>query len=85
MHNEYELSLISMGEPFVPVQVAQAFALAYPVIEEHLAGLPFSTSLTSAFDGMEQSPYLDAFHVNHIGNRIIAESIWNRLSAHFNY
>ena len=83
VHNEYELSLISMGDPFVPVQVAQAFALAYPVIEENLAGLPFSTSLTSAFDGMEQSPYLDAFHVNHIGNRIIAESIWNRLSSHF--
>ena len=42
--------------------------------------IKFSYSLVEAFDDLEKSPYLDFCHTNHIGNKIIAENIWNNIN-----
>tara|TARA_B110000046_G_scaffold52446_1_gene58624 strand:+ start:309 stop:1559 length:1251 start_codon:yes stop_codon:yes gene_type:complete len=78
--NEYERMLLAKGPPFVTRQSVQAFTSAYPIIENKLDSIEFSYSLTGAFDNLEESPYLDFCHVTHVGNKIIAENIWNRIN-----
>ena len=77
--NDYESLLIRMGSPIVPNQVKAAFDLAYPILSERLLSEENSVSLTDSFDHLETSPYLDAFHVNHIGNQVIAKQIWSTI------
>ena len=81
--NDYESLLIEKGSPIVPTQVQIALEVSYPVIKERLASYSFSTSLTYAFDGLSDSPYLDFCHVNHIGNYIIAHEIWKIIGKKF--
>jgi len=78
--NKYEKLLIEKGYPFVPIQFIQAFKRAYPLILNKLDTIKFSYSLVEAFDDLEKSPYLDFCHTNHIGNKIIAENIWNNIN-----
>ena len=78
--NKYEKSLIEKGFPFVPTQFIQTYKRAYPLISNKLDTVKFSYSLVAAFDDLEKSPYLDFCHVNHIGNKIIAENIWNNIN-----
>ena len=78
--NEYENMLLVKGSPFVTPQSTQVFASAYPIIKNKLDSTEFSYSLTEAFNGLTDSPYLDFCHVTHIGNKIIAENIWNNIS-----
>ena len=78
--NEYEDMLLAKGSPFVNPQSIQAFESAYPIITNKLDSAEFSYSLTGAFNGLAESPYLDFCHVTHIGNKIIAENIWNNIS-----
>ena len=78
--NEYENMLLAKGSPFVTPQSTQVFASAYPIIINKLDSAEFSYSLTEAFNGLTDSPYLDFCHVTHIGNKIIAENIWNNIS-----
>lgn len=78
--NKYEQKLLSRGHPFVPNQFIKDFAKAYPVISNKLNSFEFSFSLLEIFDGLVESPYLDFHHVNHIGNKIIAENIWNNIN-----
>ena len=78
--NKYEQLLIARGYPFVPNQFIKDFAKAYPIISNKLDSMEFSYSLIEIFDGLEESPYLDFCHVNHIGNKIIAENIWNNIN-----
>ena len=77
--NEYEKLLIEKGYPFVPAQFIQDFKRAYPLISDKLDTFEFSYSLVEAFNDLEKSPYLDFCHVTHIGNKIIAENIWNKI------
>jgi len=78
--NKYEQMLLARGYPFVPNQFIKDFAKAYPIISNKLDSFEFSYSLLEIFDGLEESPYLDFCHVNHIGNKIIAENIWNNIN-----
>ena len=78
--NEYEKLLIEKGYPFVPAQFIQDFKRAYPLISDKLDTVEFSYSLVDAFNNLEKSPYLDFCHVTHIGNKIIAENIWNKIN-----
>ena len=78
--NEYEHTLFAKGAPFVTAQSVQAFTSAYPIIVNKLDTVKFSHSLTAAFDELTESPYLDFCHITHIGNKIIAENIWNNIS-----
>lgn len=78
--NKYEQLLLARGYPFVPNQFIKDFAKAYPIISNKLDSMEFSYSLIEIFDGLEESPYLDFCHVNHIGNKIIAENIWNNIN-----
>ena len=78
--NEYENMLLAKGSPFVTPQSTQVFASAYPIIKNKLDSTEFSYSLTEAFNGLTDSPYLDFCHVTHIGNKIIAENIWKNIS-----
>ena len=74
--NEYELMLIEKGEPFVPIFFVEPYKRSYPLIESRLNNYNFSHSLTGIFDNLNESPFLDYHHVNHIGNRIISKNIW---------
>jgi len=78
--NKYELLLIEKGYPFVPKQFIQDFQKAYPLISNKLDSVEFSYSLVGAFNNLEKSPYLDFCHVTHVGNKIIAENIWNNIN-----
>ena len=78
--NKYERSLIEKGYPFVPTQFIQDFKRAYPLISNKLDSVEFSYSLVGAFNNLKKSPYLDFCHVAHIGNKIIAENIWNNIN-----
>ncbi len=79
--NEYEQMLVEKGEPFVPIQFVSPYKRSYPLIEKRLNNLDFSYSLTGIFNGLDESPFLDYCHVNHVGNKIISENIWNRISV----
>ena len=46
------------------------------MIERRLSDLNFSQSLTVIFDDLNERPYLDYHHVNHVGNKIISQYIW---------
>ena len=78
--NKYEKLLIEKGHPFVPVQFIKDFNRAYPLISNKLDFVEFSYSLVGVFNNLEKSPYLDFCHVTHIGNKIIAENIWNNIN-----
>jgi hypothetical protein len=79
--NDYEKKLITKGEPFVPVQFVDVYKKSYPLIESSLSNFKFSRSLTGAFNKLDKSPYFDYCHVNHIGNKIISENIWNIINV----
>ena len=83
--NKYEQMLYVKGFPFVPVQFIQDFTRAYPIISNKLDSFEFSYSLIRAFDGLVESPYLDFCHINHIGNKIIAENIWNSINKELKF
>ena len=78
--NNYEQMLIKKGEPFVPIQFIEPYEKSYPLMEKKLNNFQFSFSLTGIFDNLDVSPFLDYCHVNHIGNKIISENIWDRIS-----
>ena len=77
--NSYEQMLVEKGEPFVPLQFIDPYKKSYPLIEKKLINLKFSYSLTKIFDDLNESPFLDYCHVNHVGNKIISEHIWNNI------
>ena len=79
--NKYEQMLLEKGEPFVPIQFIEPYKKSYPLIESRLNNFDFSQSLTGIFDNLNESPFLDYCHVNHVGNKIISENIWNSISS----
>ena len=79
--NKYEQMLLEKGEPFVPIQFIEPYKKSYPLIESRLNNFDFSQSLTGIFDDLNESPFLDYCHVNHVGNKIISENIWNSISS----
>jgi lysophospholipase L1-like esterase len=74
----YETELLTFG--FVPVQAEEAFAAAYPHLEEIVAARARHGSadfdLTAVFDDLEDPVYLDGWHINHRGNEVVAEHIF---------
>ena len=82
--NEYEQMLIEKGEPFVPMQFVDPYKKTYPLIEDRLSNYDFSFSLTGVFNKLDESPYLDYCHINHVGNKIISENIWKRINVKLN-
>ena len=79
--NRHEKMLLEEGEPFAPLQFIEPYKKSYPLIEQKLINLKFSYSLTKIFDDLNESPFLDYCHVNHIGNKIISQNIWKYISA----
>tara|TARA_B100000674_G_scaffold490832_1_gene507614 strand:- start:113 stop:1219 length:1107 start_codon:yes stop_codon:yes gene_type:complete len=79
--NEYEQMLIEKGEPFVPTFFVEPYKRSYPLIKSSLNNYNFSYSLTGIFDNLNESPFLDYHHVNHIGNKIISQNIWKRIKT----
>tara|TARA_B100001063_G_scaffold242015_1_gene269927 strand:+ start:188 stop:1285 length:1098 start_codon:yes stop_codon:yes gene_type:complete len=78
--NEYEQALVVKGEPFVPIQFVDPYKRSYPLIKNRLNNFNFSYSLTEVFDNLNVSPFLDYCHINHTGNKIISENIWNNIN-----
>tara|TARA_B100000787_G_C16161887_1_gene281809 strand:- start:112 stop:1362 length:1251 start_codon:yes stop_codon:yes gene_type:complete len=83
--NKYEQMLLAKGPPFVPAQVILDFTKAYPIISNRLDSVIFSYSLIGAFDDLVESPYLDFCHVTHVGNKVIAENIWNSINEELKF
>ncbi len=79
--NKYEQMLLEKGEPFVPIQFIEPYKRSYPLIESRLNNFEFSHSLTGIFDNLNESPFLDYCHVNHVGNKIISENIWSSINS----
>lgn len=75
-HNEYERNLLASMSASNGGSVENAYVLTYPKFQAELATRDYSTDLTGIFDSLDQSPYLDFCHVNHVGNRVIAENIF---------
>ncbi len=78
--NAYEAELFEIGAPVIHEGVGIAFRAAYPVIREALSDVPYSNDLTAAFDGLPHSPYLDFCHITDVGNEVIAEKLFARIS-----
>ncbi|MCZ4353639.1 hypothetical protein O4H61_14055 [Roseovarius aestuarii] len=81
--NTYENSILDRDATSGSQLVKSAYEQTYPVFQSALSNVPFSTDLTAAFDGLDPSPYLDFCHINHVGNRVIAESIFQTISGEF--
>ena len=79
--NDYEKMLINKGEPFVPIFFVEPYKRSYPLIKRRLNDYNFSYSLTGIFDDLDESPFLDYHHVNHVGNKIISQNIWKRIKT----
>ena len=79
--NDYEKMLIKKGEPFVPIFFVEPYKRSYPLIKRRLNDYNFSHSLTGIFDDLNESPFLDYHHVNHVGNKIISQNIWKRIKT----
>ena len=79
--NDYERKLIERGEPFVPIYFIEPYKRSYPLIKSRLNNYNFSHSLTGIFDDLNESPFLDYHHVNHVGNKIISQNIWKRIKT----
>ena len=77
--NEYEKELLTIRN-IIPDGLENVFNKAYPLFKEQLKKKNYSHDLTSSFDNTEKSVYLDWCHVNHIGNEIIANKIFNIIS-----
>lgn len=75
-HNAYERKLLSLVTASTDSSIRNAYLRTYPMMQARLAARDYSTDLTGIFDGLERSPYLDFCHVGHVGNRLIAESIF---------
>ena len=82
--NDYEKNMIHNGLPLIPKTSKKALQETYPLMKERLKELNFSHSLTNSFDHLDVSPYLDFCHVNHIGNKVIAENIWRMIAEDIN-
>jgi hypothetical protein len=76
--NEYEKKLLTT-KIIVPEGLENVFSKAYPLFKEQLKK-NYSHDLTNSFNNTHKSVYLDWCHVNHIGNQIIAEKIFNIIS-----
>jgi hypothetical protein len=80
---DYENELLTFG--FVPVQAEEAFAAAYPSLEQIVAARAHHGSadfdLTAVFDGLAEPVYLDGWHINHRGNELVAVHMLNGLIA----
>jgi len=76
--NEYEKKLLTIRS-VIPEGLENIFIKAYPLFKEQLKK-NYSHDLTNSFDNTQRSVYLDWCHVNHIGNQIIAEKIFNIIS-----
>lgn len=76
--NEYEKKLLTIRN-IVPEGLENIFSKAYPLFKQQLKK-NYSHDLTNSFDNTQRSVYLDWCHVNHIGNQIIAEKIFNIIS-----
>ncbi len=77
--NEYEKKLLTIRS-IIPDGLENVFNKAYPIFKEQLKKKDYSHDLTRSFDNTEKSVYLDWCHVNHIGNEIIANKIFNIIS-----
>ena len=73
--NRYEKELLLTS--LVPVGLEDVFKKGYPEFKKQLKKLSYSNDLTKSFDDTEKSPYLDWCHINHEGNEIIANKIFN--------
>lgn len=80
---DYENELLTYG--FVPAQAEEAFEAAYPVLEEIVAARARAGAadidLTAAFDELAEPVYLDGWHINHRGNEVVAQRIFEGLVA----
>lgn len=77
--NPYEKELIERGGSIMPAGMLEALRATYPVFQERLLGLPWSTDLTTSFNGLSRSPYLDFVHVTEEANGVIANEIFKQL------
>ena len=74
----YEKQIIKNNQLFLP-NIDIAYKKTYPVMESCLSKLKFSKNLSSCFDSVDTSPYLDGSHVTEIGNKIIAYHIFRAI------
>jgi hypothetical protein len=78
-HNLYELEMMNWGNEMSPVGAQAIFEGAYPIFANKLTNISFSMNLTSIFNDLKVSPYVDFCHVTEVGNKKIAESIFGVL------
>jgi hypothetical protein len=79
--SDYENNLIDMGSPFVYPRMGEALNVTYPFFKANLSSKMFSYDLTKIFDGVSTSPYVDIGHTTEIGNKILAEKIYEVIFA----
>ncbi|MCI0540230.1 MAG: SGNH/GDSL hydrolase family protein [Verrucomicrobiales bacterium] len=78
----YETNLVENGW-ITPPGVARAFELGYPVLrragQEAAEQGVANFDLSNCLDSRTEEVYLDSYHVNHVGNQMIAHAISERL------
>jgi len=74
--NRYEKELLLIRS-LVPIGLEEVFKKGYPEFKKQLKKLSNSYDLTKSFDVTKKSPYLDWCHINHEGNEIIANKIFD--------
>ena len=77
--NEYENRIIKIGAPLVTKVGAMAHEQMYPLVQKKLLSRLFSTDLSNIFNNLPSSPFLDFSHINHVGNKVVAQKINDRL------
>ena len=79
--NEYENNLINMKGEIVPYGIVNVFKSSYPVFRKQLSDIPCNHDLSNIFDYLQNSPYLDEFHVSEVGNKLVAEAIFKEIES----
>jgi len=72
---QYENSLRGRFSFFLPDQLR----IAYPRYEEFIKNCGYGVSLTTIYDGLDHSVYLDWAHVNARGNEVISENLYREI------
>lgn len=70
-NSDYEMSKKNQFSDYLEDQIK----IAYPMYEEVVAKSGFASSITTIFDGLASSVYLDWCHVNARGHELIAKAL----------